>query len=133
MLGRAPAIGRDFTMDDDRPGSDPVVILDYAVWRDRYQADPGVIGRTIRVNGVPSTVIGVMPEGFGFPVRSRIWQPLTLMPASVLNDRSRQEPWAHRRTRYVSSFRTALFANFRVGCLSAWWDPLPWVSCSVDS
>ena len=90
LLGRAPLLGRDFTAADDRVGADPVVILGYRVWQDRYLADPGVIGRTVRVNGVPSSVIGVMPEGFGFPVRSRLWQPLAMLPASALSDRGRR-------------------------------------------
>ena len=90
LLGRAPLFGRDFTAEDDRVGADPVVILGYGVWQDRYLADPGVIGRTVRVSGVPSTVIGVMPEGFGFPVRSRLWQPLAMLPASAFSDRGRR-------------------------------------------
>jgi putative ABC transport system permease protein len=90
LLGRAPVLGRDFTPEDDRAGSEPVVILGHTVWRDRYQSDPDMIGRTIKVNGTSSMVVGVMPEGFGFPARSRVWQPLALMPASVSNDRNQR-------------------------------------------
>jgi hypothetical protein len=46
-----------------------------------------VLGRTIRVNGIPSVVIGIMPDGFGFPTRSRLWQPLAQLPGSVLAGR----------------------------------------------
>lgn len=69
-----PVIGRDFRTDDDRLGADPVAILTYAVWRDRYALDRTIVGRQIRVNGMPTTVIGVMAEGFRFPLSTDMWQ-----------------------------------------------------------
>jgi putative ABC transport system permease protein len=87
LLRRRPLLGRDFVAEDDRRGAAPVVILGHSVWRTRYSSDPNVVGRTTRVNGVPSVVIGVMPDGFGFPTRSQAWQPLALLPADVLADR----------------------------------------------
>jgi predicted permease len=83
LIGHAPSLGRGFDARDDRPGAPPVVILGDALWRSRYAADPSVIGRSIRVNGVPSTVIGVMERGFGFPARSRLWQPLAQLPVEM--------------------------------------------------
>ncbi len=80
LIGDRPMLGRDFLPEDDRPDAPPVVILGYRVWNGRYNNDPAVVGRTIRVNGVPAVVIGVMPEGFRFPVVSDIWQPLAQMP-----------------------------------------------------
>ncbi len=80
LLRQRPILGRDFLPDDDRPGAAPVVILGHSLWRNRYGSDPSVLGRTIRVNGVPSVVIGVMPDAFSFPTRSRLWQPLALLP-----------------------------------------------------
>jgi putative ABC transport system permease protein len=78
LLRTQPVFGRDFTIDDDRAVA-PVVILAYRVWKDRYQSDPGVLGRTIRVNAQPATVIGVMPEGMEFPMNTGLWQPLAMM------------------------------------------------------
>jgi predicted permease len=83
LIGHAPSIGRGFDARDDRPGAPAVVLLSDTLWRNRYGADTTVIGRTVRVNGVPSTVIGVMAEGFAFPARSRLWQPLSLLPAET--------------------------------------------------
>src|SRR5688500_16872427 len=60
-LGVRPALGRTFRDGEDQPGAAPVIVLGYAVWRDRYGADPGILGRTVRANGEPATVIGVMP------------------------------------------------------------------------
>ena len=57
LIGQRPLLGRDFTADDDRPGAEPVVILGNGVWKTRYGSDPSIVGRTIKVNEVPSTVI----------------------------------------------------------------------------
>ena len=73
-------LGRDFVPEDDQPGAPGVVILGSRIWTARYNADPTVVGRRVRVNGVPSTVIGVMPDGFRFPVVSDMWQPLARLP-----------------------------------------------------
>ena len=80
VLGQRPILGRDFRPEDDRPGAPAVVVLGHAVWTNRYGADPSIVGRTIRVNDVPSTVIGVMPEGFQFPFNNDVWQPMASMP-----------------------------------------------------
>ena len=80
LLGQAPALGRDFTPEDDRPGAPAVTILSSAVFNNRYGADPSVIGRVIRINEIPTPSIGVMPEGFRFPNNSDLWQPLSAIP-----------------------------------------------------
>ncbi|MEO8044711.1 MAG: ABC transporter permease [Spartobacteria bacterium] len=64
LLGVVPQIGRDFRHADDNAGSDRVVILSQRVWRNRFQLNPAVIGRTIRIDGEPHEIIGVMPETF---------------------------------------------------------------------
>ena len=81
LLGRAPVLGRTFRPDDDRPGAAAVVMLGDGLWRSRYGADAGIIGRTVRVNDVPATVIGVMPPGFKYPMIAQLWQPLAASPA----------------------------------------------------
>ena len=80
LIGQRPLVGRDFLPEDDRPGAPAVVILGGGVWKSRYGSDPSIVGRTIRVNDVPSVVIGVMPDGFKFPENSDLWQPLALIP-----------------------------------------------------
>ena len=75
-LGQPPVIGRGFAVGEDEPGAEPVVILGHAVWTDRYGADPAVLGRTIKINEAPATIIGVMPKGMRFPMESDLWQPL---------------------------------------------------------
>lgn len=75
-----PILGRDFRSDDDRVGAAPVAIIGYRVWVERYGADPEVLGRTVRTNGQPATVIGVMPEGFMYPIDQQVWRPLVALP-----------------------------------------------------
>jgi predicted permease len=83
LVGVHPILGRNFRAGEDTPSGDKVAILAYATWRERYNADPSIIGKTIRVNGVPTTVVGVMPDGFAFPQNDRIWIPLQTDPLAT--------------------------------------------------
>lgn len=96
-LGVAPALGRTFTPDEDRPGHEYVVVLSHQVWQDRFDRDEGILGRAVNLNGYPYTVIGVMPPGFVFPraeempggfnfsKEAHIWVPLALPEAPPPN------------------------------------------------
>jgi putative ABC transport system permease protein len=75
VLGQQPFLGRDFAPDDDRQGAERVVILGYSIWQNRYGSDPNILGRSLRLNGEPATIIGVMPEGMRFPTRADLWAP----------------------------------------------------------
>lgn len=77
VLGLSPAVGRNFRPDDDAGDSDPVALLSHGVWEERYGADPGVVGRSISVNGDPVTVVGVAPAGFrGLSGDADLWLPV---------------------------------------------------------
>ena len=80
LIGHVPVLGRGFDASDDRPAATTVALLSDTLWRSRYGADPAVVGRAIRVNGIPAVVIGVMADGFAFPARSRLWIPLAQLP-----------------------------------------------------
>jgi len=82
LLGKSAQLGRTFTAADDREGAPSVVIISDDLWRRRYEADPSTIGRTIIVNSVPHTVIGVMPPHFRFPQNAYLWIPLAELPRS---------------------------------------------------
>ncbi len=82
-LRAKPALGRTFAPGDDGPGSDGVVVLGWKLWQARFGGRPDIVGRTIRVNGTPREVIGVMPEGFLFPIREEIWTTLPHDPARL--------------------------------------------------
>ena len=70
-LGRAPALGPGFGLDDERPGAAPAALLSDALWRQRFGADPAIVGRTLPLDGVAHEVRGVMPPDFAFPLRRR--------------------------------------------------------------
>jgi macrolide transport system ATP-binding/permease protein len=108
VVRQRPILGRDFVTDDDRPGAVPVVIVGHSLWRNRYGSDPTVLGRTIRVNGIPSVVIGVMPDGFSFPTRSRLWQPLALLPDRILASRDARDLSAFGRLAHDTSIEQAV-------------------------
>jgi putative ABC transport system permease protein len=71
-------IGRTLLPDDGKPGAPPVIVLGYDIWLNRYNGDPTILEQTIRVNGVPTTVVGVMPAGFEFPINQNVWLPLQI-------------------------------------------------------
>jgi len=82
VLKVTPALGRTFTRDEDgAPGAAPVAVLSDRLWRQRYGGNPDMIGKTVRVNDVPLTVVGIMPRDFsGLSDKSVLWIPRTMAP-----------------------------------------------------
>jgi putative ABC transport system permease protein len=77
MLGVPLAAGRAFAPDEEE-GESRAVVLGDGFWRTRYAADPGIVGRTIKLNARPYTVVGITPPGFTFPAGSQVWLPAEL-------------------------------------------------------
>ena len=75
-----PLLGRYFQAGDDVPGGPRVTVLGYGMWQRRFGGDPAIVGKSLRANGIPYTIIGVMPEGFLFPDNAALWLPLQLDP-----------------------------------------------------
>jgi putative ABC transport system permease protein len=82
MLGVSPAIGRGFLTSEDQPGRNQVVLISDRLWRRRFAADPGIVGQTLDLNGLPYTVVGVMPAGFRFAPfwapKAEVWAPIAI-------------------------------------------------------
>src|ERR1041384_7952120 len=74
-LGVQPLRGRVFTVDEDKVGGERVVVLSEGIWRRRFGGDPAVLNRTVRLNGEPYTVVGILPAAFQFPRRVELWTP----------------------------------------------------------
>ena len=85
-----PRIGRAFTPVDDAPGAPQVVLVSDGLWQGRFGGDPGVLGRSIRVNGEPATIVGVMPPGFRFPLLQDLWVNLRPDPTALKRDEGRR-------------------------------------------
>jgi predicted permease len=82
LIGTQPIVGRGFAEQDDRPGAPGVILLSHAVWQSRYGGERSVIGRTVRANSEPATIIGVMAPGMEFPFNSDVWMPLAQRPTA---------------------------------------------------
>ena len=98
-LGVKPILGRTFTRDDDKAGAPAVIVISQGLWQRRYGGDPNIIGREINLGG-KTTVVGVLPAGFEFPISDDTqdyWEPI--FAASWMTEASRQE----RANRFVSA------------------------------
>jgi putative ABC transport system permease protein len=83
-LGVPARLGRTFTADDDRTGGPPLAILSHGLWTRRFGGEPRVVGRTVRLDGQPTEIVGVMPASFrGAIVDAEIWSPLRINPAAA--------------------------------------------------
>jgi predicted permease len=76
MIQTPAVMGRGFNGSDGQAGAETVVLLGNKVWGSRYGSDPGVVGRSVRVNGKPATIVGIMPADFRFPNNEDFWMPL---------------------------------------------------------
>jgi predicted permease len=75
-----PAMGRALSDDDERPGAPPVVVIGFEEWQRRFDGDPRILERTLRLDDTVHTIVGVMPQGFGFPINFKYWVPLYVSP-----------------------------------------------------
>src|SRR4051812_26453893 len=82
VVRERPMLGRPLLDADEKPGAPSVVVIGHDVWQSRFECDPHVIGRELRLGNVPHTIVGVMPEGFRFPLAHGFWVPLRLDPVN---------------------------------------------------
>ncbi|HJU55633.1 MAG TPA: ABC transporter permease [Pyrinomonadaceae bacterium] len=95
VLGVKPLVGRPFTAEEEKPGSAPVVVISHGLWQRRFGSDRKVVGQQVTLDGKSTTIVGVMPPGFKFPLDAQapeLWAPLD--PASEINQ--------SRGSRYLS-------------------------------
>ncbi|MGH9936763.1 MAG: ABC transporter permease, partial [Blastocatellia bacterium] len=76
LMGVSPARGRGFTAEEEQPGKNKIVVLSHGLWQRRFGGDPGILNKTISLNGESNVVVGVMPPGFQFPDKTEMWRPL---------------------------------------------------------
>ena len=92
-ITNTPALrGRYLLPSDEADAASPVVVIGYQAWQVRFGGDLNVVGRTVRLGGVPRTVVGVMPEGFEFPTDHQFWSPLRVDPLSTRAGRGPRSP-----------------------------------------
>ncbi|MEM1206080.1 MAG: ABC transporter permease [Acidobacteriota bacterium] len=76
LLRVRPVVGRGFRASDSEEGAEQVMLIGYHVWQKRFGGDPSVVGRKVRANARPATIVGVLPQGFRFPLEEDVWMPL---------------------------------------------------------
>lgn len=82
-------VGRGFSTEDGKAGAPEVLLISHAVWKNRYGLAPDIVGRAVRYNGAPASIIGVMPEGCRFPSRDDVWS--VLKPTEDLEKRTTRQ------------------------------------------
>jgi predicted permease len=87
LLGASALIGRTFSEQDDAPGANHVAVLSAGAWQQYFGRDPGVIGRTVDINGAGYTVIGVLQPGAAYPAQGEVWLPLSLLDQPTQSSR----------------------------------------------
>jgi predicted permease len=87
VLRVRPEIGQSFSEDDAVPGAAPVALIGFRLWQTQFGGRPEIVGTEMRLNGVPTTVVGVMPEKFGFPSSQEVWLPQALARSTLEEDR----------------------------------------------
>jgi len=86
-LGVQPVLGRDLMAEDNAPGANKVAIVGHGLWQRDFAGTPDILGKAVRINGTPATIVGVMPRGFAFPVNEELWIPLySEFPVRPRND-----------------------------------------------
>ena len=87
LMGTRPLLGRTLLPQDEQLAEPPVVVIGHSLWQSRFEGDAAIIGRTVKLGTSTATIVGVMPESFGFPARERIWTPLRV-DGSLLEPRT---------------------------------------------
>jgi putative ABC transport system permease protein len=118
LFGIVPVTGRAFTRDAELPGHGDVLLISHRIWQERFGGTSDVVGRTVRLEGRPTTIIGVLPRGFSFQMRVDLMVPMTLTPALAAQDFghsfdvfARLAPGVSREQAIAELSRTALGAQ----------------------
>ncbi len=84
VLGIAPLFGRAFADEEEKPGAAPVAMIGEGVWKRRFGSDPSIVGRTLTLNGIATTVVGIAPASLNLISGGEVYTPLTIDPASEI-------------------------------------------------
>ncbi|HKG81481.1 MAG TPA: ABC transporter permease, partial [Pyrinomonadaceae bacterium] len=104
--GMKPIMGRNFYAEENQPGKDAVAIITHSLWQRRFGGDPNIVNKTITINSIVRTVVGVMPEHFNFPKGSEIYAPIALTP-ELMKSRGNHSYYVIGRLKPGSSIESA--------------------------
>src|SRR5215216_6743685 len=80
VLGMKPILGRNFIAEENQPGKEAVAIITHSLWQRRFGGDPNIVNKTITINSIVRTIVGVMPEHFNFPKGAEVYAPIAMTP-----------------------------------------------------
>ena len=75
IVHATPLCGQGFLPNEGKPGSEPVALIGYDLWQQEFHGNPAAVGSVVRLDNVPRTVVGIMPDGFKFPINDQLWVP----------------------------------------------------------
>lgn len=120
MTRVAPIMGRLLNADDERAAAAPVLLLGERIWRERFAADPAIIGKSVMVNETPTAVVGIMPAAYRFPSIYEMWQPLKLDETSAPRTGIGLRMWARLKPGVTTSQADAELAVLSAQTASDW-------------
>jgi putative ABC transport system permease protein len=106
VLGVQPQLGRDFLAEEGQPGKNQELILSHGLWERRYGSDPQILGKVVKVDGKPFTIIGVMAKGFDYPMSAEAWLPMAF-GAKQRVERDNRQLWVLGRMKSHVSIEQA--------------------------
>ena len=106
VTGIKPIMGRNFSPEENQPGKDQVAIITHSLWQRRFGGDPNILNKTITLNGVVRTIVGVMPERFNFPKGAEVYGPVQMTP-ELMKSRGSHGYYVIGRLKPGSSIQTA--------------------------
>ena len=118
MARVAPIMGRALTNEDERTAAPPVMVIGERIWRERYAANPNIIGQSLLLGDTPTTVVGVMPAAFRFPSTFEVWQPLKLDETVAPRAGTWIEIWARLKPGATRAQATSELAVLGAGAAS---------------
>lgn len=120
MTREAPLMGRVLVEDDARATAPPVLVLGERIWRERFSADPGIVGRTVMLTGTPTSVVGVMPAAYRFPSIYEVWQPFKLDETVAPRTGTGMRVWARLKPGVTSAQADAELAVLSAQSAADW-------------
>ena len=104
--GIKPIMGRNFASEENQPGKDRVAIITHSLWQRRFGGDPNILNKTITINSIVRTVVGVMPEHFNYPKGAEVYAPLPMSP-ELMKSRGNHGYYVIGRLKSGSSIQSA--------------------------
>ncbi len=117
-LGIQPLLGRNFLLDEDRPNAPRVALLSYSLWKSRFGGDPGVLGKTVSLDGTATRIVGVLPPSFEMPT----WSAADILVPQALDEEQQRQAHPGRVLRTFARLKPGINIDQAVAALQPWFE-----------